>query len=191
MKKILFITGFIILFVSFLFAGEESLQMQKDEIWDMAKLYKADNIKRKARLSTAPNAAYIGKPIYKPQKKKIKTAAAQTTNDSNDTKPVVYNFTATTAWGTYKAEVIAYPGKPYFDVTFESPQPIEGIVIRDTGRQMNIFTKNLQDVTTPDDPIRINYAFSPIYVLILKANINDEIQPQIIPLFNKITNKTN
>jgi hypothetical protein len=183
-KTSLIIVG--LLSTGLLYAGEQSLKIQKDEIWEIAKLYKQDNQKRAVRLPAAAKAN-IGKPIYRAYTNKTGTAAAPVVQDN---KPRVYNFETTTAWGTYKVEAIDYPGENYFDVTFESKQPIQGLVIRDMERKMDVFTCNLADVTTPDKPIRINYAYRPIYLMILKANLNDVIQPQIIPLYKKSMTKT-
>jgi|GEM_PF-1830963 hypothetical protein len=193
MKKSLLI-ALSILTTSLLFAGDESLQVQKDEIWDMAKLYKQDNEARLLRLPSAPKAK-IGRIIHRIAKKvKSKTILqpqlAQAAVSNVATKPNVYNFSVTTAWGTSKAEVIEYPGKQYFDVTFESENPVEGLVIRDNGRKMDVYTGYLSDIKAPDAPIRINYAYSPIYLMILKTNVDDNIQPQIIALYKKDVVKT-
>jgi hypothetical protein len=185
-KNILKSLTIVALLAGVSYAGDASLQTQKDEIWEMAKLYKLDNQKRSVRLPSAPKAN-IGKPIYRVQKGNKSTADAQVTQDN---KPRVYNFETTTAWGTYKVEAIEYPGQPYFDVTFQSPHPAQGLVIRDTTRKMDIDTKNLPDVYSPDAPLRINYAYQPIYLMILKVSVNGEIQPQIIPLYKKANVKT-
>ena len=185
-KKILKSLIIVALLAGVSYAGEASLQTQKDEIWEMAKLYKLDNQKRSVRLPSAPKAN-IGKPIYRGKKPAIGSIAVPV---GQDDKPRIYKFETTTPWGTYKVEAIEYPGKPYFDVTFDSPNPVQGLVIRDTTRKMDIDTKNLADVYTPDVPLRINYAYQPIYLLILKASVNGEIQPQIIPLYKKSMSKT-
>jgi hypothetical protein len=185
MKKS-FIIIVALMFAGAIYAGDQSLQVQKDEIWEMAKLYKQDNENRAVRLPSAPKAN-IARPVYHARKVKSGAAAAVVQEDN---KPRVYTFDATTAWGTYKAEVIEYPGEAYFDVTFESQQPIQGLVIRDQERKMDVYTCGLAEVTTPDKPIRINYAYKPIYLLVLKADIDDVIQPQIIPLFKRSTTKS-
>jgi hypothetical protein len=190
MKKLLIIVT--ALFVgSLLYAGDESLQLQKDEIWDMAKMYKQENAKRAQRLPPAPKAV-IGKIVHRQGRKAQKTASKQQAAAvvTVPTKPNVYNFSASTAWGNCKAEVIEYPGKQYFDVTFESENPVEGLVIRDNGRKMDVYTGYLSDIKAPDAPIRINYAYSPIYLMILKTNVDDNIQPQIIALYKKDVVKT-
>jgi hypothetical protein len=190
MKKSLIIVALICAFAFPALAGEESLQAQKDAIWAMATLYKLDNQKRAIRLPAAPKAK-IGRPIYRPRTKRASNAIAPATNavTIDEVQSRVLNYTAITAWGTYKAEVIEYPGKPYFDVTFESEHPIQGLVIRDGPRKMDVYTVYFNDVKTPPEPIRINYAYSPTYLMILKANIDGEIQPQIIALYKKDTQK--
>jgi hypothetical protein len=190
MKKSLLIV--VMLFTgTMLLAGDESLQLQKDEIWDMAKMYKQENEKRAQRLPPAAKAV-IGKILHRVSKKAQKIAPVQQAAAAVnvETKPNVYNFAATTAWGTCKAEVIEYPGKPYFDVTFDSENPVQGLVIRDNSRKMDVYTGYLSDVKAPDAPIRINYAYSPMYLMILKTNVDGEIQPQIIALYKKDVVKT-
>jgi hypothetical protein len=192
MKKSLLIV--VILFIAtMLFAGDESLQLQKDEIWDMAKMYKQENENRALRLPPAPKAKITSITHRTGNRTKSKIVLqTQITQPAAAViaKPNVYNFATTTAWGTSKVEVIEYPDKPYFDVTFDSENPVQGLVIRDSSRKMDVYTCYLNDIKTPDAPIRINYAYSPTYIMILKTNVNDEIQPQIIALYKKDVVKT-
>jgi len=185
-KRLLLLITTIVLFGGILNAGEESLQIQKDEIWAIAKLYKKENMKRSLRLPPAPKAN-IANPVYKQPRKQAQAAAIA---PAVDNQPRIYTFDTTTAWGTYKAQVTENPGKMYFDVSFESPHPVQGITIRDTSRKMDIESKNLSNVYSPEEPIRINYAYQPMYLLILKASISGEIQPQILPLYKKANVKT-
>lgn len=183
MKKSLPI-ALLLFFTVALSAAEQSLQVQKDEIWNIARLYKQDNTKRSLRLPPAPKAK-INKIIHRAYTAKKTAGAAAVPAAAISTQPNVYNFSATTAWGTFNAEVIEYPGKPYFDVTFEAQHPIQGMVIRDGPRKLDIYTAYYNDIKAPDAPIRINYAYQTNYLMILKANIDGEIQPQIIALFNR------
>lgn len=191
MKKSLIIVAVVCACAIPVIAGDESLQIQKDEIWNMAKLYKQDNQKRAVRLPAAPKAQ-IGRPVYRPRTKRTGNSTTQAVNAAPVavTQPRVLNFATTTAWGTYKVSVIDPQDKPYFDVTFDSQQPVQGIVVRDTDRKMDVYTCSLPDIKVPDAPIRINYAYKPLYLLILKANVDGEIQPQIIPLYKKENTKT-
>jgi hypothetical protein len=189
MKKSLIIVALIFALAVTANAGEESLQAQKDEIWSMAKLYKQDNTKRSFRLPAAPKAK-IGRPVYRPKTKRAGNATAANIAPVAQVQSRILNFSTTTAWGTYKVTVIDPQDKPYFDVTFESQQPVQEIVIRDTEKKIDAYNCSLPDIKIPDAPIRINYAYKPLYLLILKANIDGEIQPQIIPLYKKNMTKT-
>lgn len=193
MKKSLIIVALFCVCIVPIYADDDSFEIQKQQIWNVAKLYKADNAKRTMRLPAAPKAN-IARPVYRPRTKRTISvqvpAAAVVAAPVADLKPRVLDFSSTTAWGSFKVTVFEYPDKPYFELTFESVQPVQGLVIRDVSKKIDVLTKYLNDVKVPDEPIRINYAYRPDYVLILKANIDGEIKPQIIPLYKKNTVKT-
>jgi hypothetical protein len=186
MKKIL-ILAIITLFTAVGYMAADNMDEYRDEIWDIAKAYKFENTKRKMRLMPVVKVN-VPDPVHRQSKKKAAAVIAEDKGSIENKLPVVYDFTNSTAWGTFTVRVIETAGENSFKVSFESPYPVQNLEIIDSTTKIKVITVNLNDINKYT--VQVNYAFKPVYVLILKANINDEIQPQIIPLYKNVNVKT-
>jgi len=177
-SKKVFLVLLTIIFITLLNASD-TLEIHKNEIIDIMQLYKLDNEKRDERLKPIKKVV-IEKPVYKP---KLSKKINKNENITKDNKPIVHDFTHTTVWGEFKVQIIEYPDKNFFKFGFDSKYPVQGVEIIDSESKNGVYNKNLNDLTMYSD--QVNYTFKPVYLMILKANINNEIQPCIIPLYKK------
>jgi hypothetical protein len=178
MKKPLLLSLIFILAVP-IFALD-SLEVQKEEIKDIAKTFKTDIDKRSGRIKPVPKIK-----IQAPKTRAGAVKAAKKPQEAKAYEPVIYDYSHKTVWGEFKINVIEYPDKNYFKFGFESKFPVQSVEVIDNtpNKKSTLYQKNLNDIKKYSD--QVNFAYKPVYILILKADINGEIQPNIIPLYKE------
>ena len=176
----------LLLLTGGIFASEESMKLNKEETKDIMNLFMRENKSREMRLKPAIPVK-IKAPVGSSKAVKRTSSAGKTAAAVTSKQPVIYNFKKSSVWGEFAATVIDYPGKNYFKVSYDIQYPAQYVEVFDGVSKNKVYKENLNDVSRYS--MQVNYEFKPVYKLLLKVVINDEIQPVIIPLYEETTIK--